>query len=212
VPFNFTHVRGLTVMALLAILLLASGGLYRSRLHLSILDEAPVIVGRFLIAAAVVAFIAALRHESFTNFDSLLRAAAIMLALLLVGRSLSMWTIMIGRRRRIVGHATILVGSGPVAADLAQVLARYPQYGLRVVGFVDNPHRSDRVVDGLAHLGDLDHLSAAMANTKADVLIVADPDITETRFAGLLREAMTTTYDVLVVPRMHEFQTQTGRP
>ncbi|NJP30801.1 sugar transferase [Micromonospora sp. HSS6-12] len=212
VPFNADHWRGLTVMGLLTVVLLAAGGLYRSRLHLAILDEAPVIVSRFLMSAAIVAFIAALRHESFANFGSLLRAAALMLVMLLVGRGLAMWTIMIGRRRRIVGHPTILVGSGVVAAELAHVLARYPQYGLRVVGFVDNPHRADQAVDGLTHLGDLDHLTTAMAGAKADVLLIADPDITDSRFAGLLREAMSTTYDILVVPRMHQFQTQTTRP
>ncbi|MDH6463129.1 exopolysaccharide biosynthesis polyprenyl glycosylphosphotransferase [Micromonospora sp. A200] len=212
VPFNADHWRGLTVMGLLTIALLASGGLYRSRLHLSILDEAPVILSRFLVAAALVAFIAALRHESFANFGSLLRAAAVMVVLLLVGRGLAMWTIMMGRRRRIVGHATILVGSGPVAADLAEVLARYPQYGLRVVGYVDNPHRADHAVHDLTHLGDLDDLTATMARAKADVLLIADPNITDSRFAGLLRQAMVTTYDILVVPRMHQFQTQTARP
>jgi exopolysaccharide biosynthesis polyprenyl glycosylphosphotransferase len=212
VPFNTLHLRGLTVMALLTIALLAAGGLYRSRLHLSILDDLPAIVGRFLIAASVVAFIAALRHESFANHDKLLRAAAIMLALLIIGRTTSMSIILICRRRRIVGHPTILVGSGPVAADLAEVLGRYPQYGLRVVGFVDNPSRPDRIVTSVPLLGDLHELPQAMARAKADVLIVADPHATEARFTQLLRQAMVFSYDILVVPRMHQFQTQTGRP
>lgn len=55
-------------------------------------------------------------------------------------------------------------------------------------------------------------MTEAMARVKADVLFIADPDTTEARFAELLRQAMSTTYDVLVVPRMHQFQTQTERP
>lgn len=210
--FGSFDIRGLAVMAPLAVLLLASGGLYRSRLHLSILDEAPGIIGRFLVAAGVVAFIAALRHGSLANFDGLLRALALMLVMLLLARGVTTWTIMIGRRRRIVGHGTILVGSGPVAARIAGVLARCPRYGLRVVGFVDNPHHPDRAVHDLPHLGDLDDLSAAMRRGKADVVIVADADIPERRFAGLLREAMAATDDILVVPRMHQLQTHLARP
>jgi exopolysaccharide biosynthesis polyprenyl glycosylphosphotransferase len=212
IPLHPTHMRGLAVMATLCIALLASGGLYHSHLHMSILDEIPAIVGRFLIAAAIVAVIAALRHESISNLESLLRAAAVMLGLLVAGRGIAMWTILFGRRRRIVGHRTILVGSGPVAAELAHVLARYPQYGLRVVGFVDNPDRVDSTLRTLPHLGSLDQLTTVITSGHADVLIVADPDTTEARFADLLRAAMTLTYDILVVPRMHQFQTQTARP
>ncbi|MET7969997.1 sugar transferase [Micromonospora sp. NPDC005305] len=211
-PFNPAHWRGLTVLTLLSIALLASGGLYRSRLHLSILDEAPVIVSRFLVAVAIVSVIMAIRHDTFANLGGLLRDAAYMVILLFVGRGITTWMIRFGRRRGIVGHLAILVGGGPVAADLAAVLARYPQYGLRVVGFVDNPHRTGQAVRDLPHLGNLDRLTAAMARAQADVLIIADPDSTDSRSIDLLREAMATTYDVLVVPRMHQFQTDTPRP
>ncbi|PWR14319.1 polyprenyl glycosylphosphotransferase [Micromonospora sicca] len=211
-PFNSNHVRGLAVLAVLTIACLATGGFYRSRLHLSILDELPALVAWFLVAAAIVAFIAAIRHENFASFDSLLHAAAIALVLLIMGRGIATSMIKFGRRRRIVGHRTILVGSGRVAADLAHVLARYPQYGLRVVGFVDNAGRSDPAVNTVPYLGDLDHLTEAMAHAGADVLIVADPDTTETRFVALLRQAMASAYDTLVVPRMHQFQTQVPRP
>ena len=44
-------------------LLLTGGGRYRARLHLSVLDELPTLLGRLLTAAAVVATVIALRHE-----------------------------------------------------------------------------------------------------------------------------------------------------
>ena len=210
-PFGLLDISVLAVVVPLTVLLLASGGLYHSRLHLSILDEAPGIMGRFLVAAAVVAFVVALRHGSLVNLDGLLRALALMLVMLLAGRGVTAGTIMIGRRRRMVRRRAIVIGSGPVTAHIAGVLARCPQYGLRVVGFVDNPHRPDRAVHDLPHLGDLDHLSAAMRRGKADVVIVADADIHERRIVGLLREAMAATHDILVVPRMHQLQTHLAR-
>jgi exopolysaccharide biosynthesis polyprenyl glycosylphosphotransferase len=212
IPFNPSHVRGLTVLAGLCIALLAGSGLYRSRLHLSILDELPALVSRFLIAAAVVAFVAVLRHESLANVEYLLRAALVMLAFMIVGRAGTMGSIRLARQRRFVSHRAILVGSGPLAAELAQILARHHQYGLQVVGFLDNPYRADVAIQNLPYLGDLEELTEAITVWKADVLIIADPDTTEARFTDLLREAMSASHDILVVPRMHQFQTQTVRP
>ena len=41
----------------------ADGGRYRARLHLSVLDELPSLLGRLLTAGAIVATVIALRHE-----------------------------------------------------------------------------------------------------------------------------------------------------
>lgn len=75
-----------------------------------------------------------------------------MLVLLIVGCAVATSTIKFGRRRHIVGHPTILVGSDQVAAELAQVLVRYPQYGLRVFGFVDNARPSDPAINTVPYL------------------------------------------------------------
>ncbi|NJC70981.1 sugar transferase [Planosporangium thailandense] len=212
IPSNSAHARGLAVTAALSIALLAAGGLYRPRLHLSILDEMPALASRFLSATAIVVFVAALRHDTFEGVDELLRTATVMLVLLLVGRALAMWTMRAARRRRLVGHPTIIVGSGALTAELAQILARYPQYGLHVIGFVDNLHRLNAVAQTVPYLGDLAQLAEVSTHRRAEVIIFSDPDITEAGFADVLRKSMTPDRDILFVPRIHQFQIQTTRP
>ena len=77
--------KAIVTMAVLALLLVTGGGRYRARLHLSVLDELPTLLGRLLTAAAVVATVIALRHEqeSVTTF---LVNAAIAIGLVVVGR------------------------------------------------------------------------------------------------------------------------------
>src|SRR5437899_2710032 len=45
-----SYFRGLTTTAVLVLALFAAGGLYRPRLHLSLLDDLPRLIGRLLIA------------------------------------------------------------------------------------------------------------------------------------------------------------------
>ena len=74
-------------------------------------------------------------EPDLTNF---LRAAAFAFGLVLIGRILTGQIILFGRRNRLVAHGTVLVGSGEVAIELADLLRRYPQYGLQVVGYVSD--------------------------------------------------------------------------
>ena len=54
-------------MALFTVVTFAMGGLYRSLRHMSFLDELPSLLGRLLVSSAVVAVIAAQRHESISS-------------------------------------------------------------------------------------------------------------------------------------------------
>jgi exopolysaccharide biosynthesis polyprenyl glycosylphosphotransferase len=196
------------VMALLGVALLTGGSRYRARLHLSVLDELPVLAGRLLTAAAVVATAIALRHEQ-DAVTAFLVNAAIALALVLGGRFLTGQLIAAGRRRRITQHRTILLGGGALAAELAQVLDAHPGYGLAVVGFVDEGLDcvAEAVVPQLGGLADLDRLIRA---TAADVLLVADGDFAERDLLDVVRTPATQACDLLMVPRMHHFALQTG--
>lgn len=209
---NPTYARGLMVSAALTILLLAAGGLYRPRFHLSVLDELPALTGRFLVAAWAVVLLAAVRHQSFDGFDTLFRSEALMLLLLLGGRAVSMWGIRLVRRRRLSTSRALLLGGGQVAAELTQVLARHPRYGLEVVGYVDDPDRADPVYVAAPRLGDLSGFAETITAAQADLVIVADPDTTEARFNELIREAVGVGRDLVVVPRMHQFHIPSAHP
>jgi exopolysaccharide biosynthesis polyprenyl glycosylphosphotransferase len=206
-----SYFRGLIVMSILVLALFAAGGLYRPRLHLSLLDDLPRLLGRLLIATALISTIIAIRHDRIA-IDGFLRASAALIAMSLLGRALTTWTIRAVRRRGGVTHRTVLVGGGPLAADVARVLARHPQYGLRVVGYVDAVARNCPADVVLPCLGDLSNLRDVLEQSSANSLIVVDPVLSDTVLTEVLRDAMDAAQDIFVVPRMHLFHTQTGLP
>ena len=204
--------RGMIFTAVLAVVLFAFGGLYRGRRHISFLDELPNLIGRLLAAAAVAALIAAVRHDSVDYIDSFLRTILVSAALVLVGRAMTRRIVLMARGRRWVEHGALVLGGGPVAAELARLLCRYPQYGLRFAGFVD-----DNVDDHQSQLlrplvGRLDDLEKLIALTETDVLIVADIAGDETRLMEVVRGPAARNCDLWVVPRLRDFTAGSGIP
>ena len=200
--------RAHVAMTVLGVALLTGGSRYRARLHLSVLDELPTLVGRLLTAAAVVATLIALRHEQ-DAVTSFLVNAAIATGLVIAARFATTCLVSAGRRSRVTRHRTVLIGGGALAAELAQILEHHPRYGLSVVGFVDDGR--DCVAEALVpQLGELADLDAAITAHGADVLLIADGDFAERRLLDIARTPAAQKCDLLMVPRMHHFAMQTG--
>jgi exopolysaccharide biosynthesis polyprenyl glycosylphosphotransferase len=104
----------------------------------------------------------------------------------------------------------VIIGGGPLAAELAGILEQQPTYGLSVVGFVDDgaDNIAESVTPQLGTLGDLDD---AVQCSGSDVLIVADGDFSERVLYDVVRTPSCQPCDLLVVPRLHHFHTQTGQ-
>jgi exopolysaccharide biosynthesis polyprenyl glycosylphosphotransferase len=202
------HVRGSIAMAVVFLLMLSNAGRYRARLHLSVLDELPALVGKLLTAAAVVSTVTALRHqqEAVTMF---LADAALCVGLVVAGRVVLTQVILFSRRHGMTQHRTILIGGGPIAAELAQILERHTRYGLSVVGFVDDgdPGPAETVS---RRLGGPAELNRVVRETGSDVLLIADGAFSERTLLDMVRTPACLPCDLLVVPRLHHFHTQTG--
>lgn len=205
---NPQQMRAIVCMAFVALALLTGGGRYRARLHLSVLDELPTLVARLLTAAATVAVLIAIRYQQ-EDVTSFLRSAAIAIVLVLAGRVLSTGLIAWSRRRRITSHRTVLIGGGPVATELAQIVNQHSRYGLHMVGFVDGALDS-LATSRIPRLGDIGDLDRAVAETGADVILIADGDFSERYLLDIVRTPTCMPCDLLVVPRMHHFHTQSG--
>jgi exopolysaccharide biosynthesis polyprenyl glycosylphosphotransferase len=194
-------------MTALSILLL-SDGRYRARLHLSVLDELPVLTARLLSAACVVASVIALRHDA-DSVATFLGDVVVSIGLVVLGRAATTGLIRWSRERGTTVHRTLIVGGGPLAAELAHILLTHSRYGLAPVGYVDDGG------DGIAQavipqLGGLDDLDGCVARERVDVVIVTDGGFSERRLLDAVRTPLTSRCDLLVVPRMHHFATQTG--
>ena len=191
--------------------LLTGGVRYRARLHLSLLDELPTILTRLLTAAAAVASVILYMHqrEAVIVF---LETACQATALVLGGRVITTRATAFARRRGIATYHTVLIGGGALAAELARLLDQYPMYGLKVDGFVDDGDYRDHfpAENYVPRLGRLADLDIAVATTGATVLLVADGTFEERALIDAVRTQECQKADLLVVPRMHHFHTQTG--
>ncbi|SCG68657.1 sugar transferase [Micromonospora coxensis] len=202
--------RGTLSNAALAVAVFATGGLYRARRHLSILDELPALSGRLLACGAVVAIIATYRHDSVPYVSGFMHGVALSAVLVVVGRACTRTLTIVARRRRWLEHNAIVVGGGPVGVELARLLRRYPQYGLRFVGCVDVPTRQD--AGGVPLIGTLDDLEHLVRLVDCDVVIIADPDCPESTVMEALLRPASARCDLWAVPRLWGSGSQGGYP
>jgi exopolysaccharide biosynthesis polyprenyl glycosylphosphotransferase len=147
-----------------------------------------------------VAIIAALRHESVDYVSGFMEGVALSAGLVVVGRLITRTVAAVARTRRWVEHSAVIIGAGPIAIELASLLRRYPQYGLRFAGWVDSATRTGNGWPPL--LGTLDDLEATVSTVECDVLIVADTDCPEPMLMDLLTRPECASRDIWVVARL----------
>jgi len=177
-------------------------------LHLSVLDELPTILTRLLAAVAAVSAIILYLHQK-QPVVTFLETACQAVALVVIGRIVTTRLTAIARTRGIAQHRTVLIGGGQVSAELARILSEHPEYGLKAVGFIDDDFDSPAAAY-LPRLGGLSDLDAVVTATHADTLLVADGGFDERRLIDAVRTPVCQTADLMVVPRLHYFHTQTG--
>jgi exopolysaccharide biosynthesis polyprenyl glycosylphosphotransferase len=95
------------------------------------------------------------------------------------------------------------------ASELARTLAEHPEYGLKVEGFVDDCDicPAEKYLKRLGRLADLD---MAVVTSGADTLLIADGSFEERALMTAVRTTACLSAELLIVPRMHHFHTQTG--
>ena len=94
------------------------------------------------------------------------------------------------------------------AADVIELLHRHPRYGLAVAGFLDEPPPSASPI--APHLGALADLERLVAENGIDVVLVAGGEFDEADLLDRVRSPGCAGCDLLIVPRLPAFVTQTG--
>ena len=204
------HYRGLLTAAILSCLLFWSADLYRPRLQAFVLDEIPTLLGCLLASTAIVATVNALRHP--TVGDSVyVAAAAAAIVLTLVGRAMANLIIRQARRRHLVRHRSIIVGSGPVVERITDSLASAPDYGLSVVGYLaDQPDPHATAAAG-TYLGRIPCLRSSIDQAGAAVVLISDRGFAEDELAAIVRQALWNDCSIFMVPRLHELNHPTWK-
>jgi exopolysaccharide biosynthesis polyprenyl glycosylphosphotransferase len=190
----------LSVLAILVVLLMSTGKLYRSRLYPSVLDDLPALAGRFLASTAVVATVVALRHQDATygHLAQFLRLALQSCGLLIAIRAAVTAGIVLLRRRGEISHPTIVVGGGPLSAEMIEILARWRVHGLQVNGFVDDTSGASAASESAIRLGRVEDLPQLVAAYASAVILVGQGTFSGDELARVLSHPCMATTEVFV--------------
>jgi exopolysaccharide biosynthesis polyprenyl glycosylphosphotransferase len=201
-----TDADGRAVFVLVTIMaLFAAGGLYRSRLTLSLLDDLPPIAGRVLTAAASVALATHVLHSSAPLvWESVLAGAGGIIAARAGAYALVRWC----RARRYVSYRTLILGGGVVSGHLVARLQQHPEYGLEPVAVLDPDPLLQGEQIALPVLVDVESLADVIKRLDVHVVVIAFGSVRESQIVEVLRARERTDTEIFLVPRLFEV---TGR-
>jgi exopolysaccharide biosynthesis polyprenyl glycosylphosphotransferase len=106
-------------------------------------------------------------------------------------------------RRLLQPERTLIIGAGRVGARVAEKLGARPEFGLSVVGFVDDDPLEVRD-DGPPYLGGTGRLEQIIRANDVSRVIVAFSRLTGHEQVGLFRRCMELGVSIDIVPRMYE--------
>jgi exopolysaccharide biosynthesis polyprenyl glycosylphosphotransferase len=196
--------------AVVALAVLAAGqamSTYRTRLTMSVLDDAP----RLLVVALLAVSFTGMLGLGATEFTiaGQTRLLVLVFLTLLVSRTISYRMLEQLRRRGVVAHRTIILGAGEVGVELARAMVEHPQHGLRPVGFIDAAPRM--ASDGLPApvLGPPETLAEQIVENGVDHVVIAFTATREIELVEAIRTCDRLHCEITVVPRLFELVPRT---
>ncbi|MGZ4398304.1 MAG: sugar transferase [Gaiellaceae bacterium] len=149
-------------------------GLYsrdRERADHSTADDAPALLNMVTVGAWLFYGLARFSHLADTSFPKLFAFWAAALVLLVLARVIARH---VSRRSLAYVQNTVVVGAGTVGQAIARKLLRHPEYGINMVGFLDDAPRDRRgEVAQLPLLGRPDQLPDIVRAFDVERVIVA---------------------------------------
>ena len=220
---GYTPARKIAFFGLVLIALFWLAGLYRSRLSLSVLDNIPVMAGRWLAAAAVavlaqIVWAQAIWRDYIVDWQFLWGAVTTGVFAVLL-RAVGYATVRRLRSRRLVAHRTLVLGAGRVGNQIAETLATHPEYGLHPIGFLDVDPRITEGAERLPVLGGPAQLTTVLTEHRVRNVVVAFSSMKESEMVSIIRTCDRYKTELFVVPRLfelhqvdHEMDTAWGMP
>jgi exopolysaccharide biosynthesis polyprenyl glycosylphosphotransferase len=181
-------------------------GLYRKRLRTLVLDGVVPVLSGISVAAMAVAVLGMFLNNQVPSQSVWLRAWAISLIGVGLGRIAMSVAQRLARANRLIGKPVLIMGAGVVGAQVARRLEAHPEYGLAPVGFLDEDPRSVAEVGGrdVPVLGTIEDLDQTVERSGVKNLIVAFSSVADARVSRLIQRCQELGVEVSVVPRMFD--------
>ena len=174
-----------------------SAGLYSRRFRMSLLDDAPGLIGGVVCGVVVSGFVVAppLTTSVVTGVG--------LLGLVLVGRSAGYAVMKRRRARSVVTYPVVVLGNGPVAVLLAHRIQAHPETGLRLTGFLHDGTQTSPPLPAV-RLGSPADLSETVRRNGVSDVIVCDTGMSWQEQVDVLRTCHRLDVDIYVVPQLLE--------
>ena len=171
-------------------------------MHRSTLDELPRLLHSIVLGSLIVLFFAPPVFDA--DFGRLQTAIFALVALV------STFALR-GSARTLVRHVfagerALIIGSGSVAATVARKLSSHPDYGVELVGFVDDESQHDANGSGLPlpHLGVMEEFEEICREHQVERVIVAFTSMPHEALLNIIRASKRARLKVTIVPRLFE--------
>ena len=187
--------------------LVASPKAQSDRLSVSSLNDIGTMLRRVWLAYALASAVSVL--VGLGNQQALLAVALPAAPVLLVGRTAS-HAAERSFRRRGRKSSTLVVGGGDIARRVVATLREHSEYGLEVVGAVDDDPRFTEGELGTSVLGGLSDVPRLVRARNIDVVIVAFSAAKQEGALDVIRTAMSSGANVWVIPRFFELGYASG--
>lgn len=191
----------------------AAAGLYRPQLTRSVLDELPVLLGG--IAAGVVAGTAlgTTLGPAGTGLSRLAHVLGLIATATTATATAHLVAYRLERRSRArdASCPTVIVGSAGVGGELGRTLMAEPQYGLRLVGYLDESPAAARRGLSAPLVGSCRDLLLAVESREVRCVLIAFGASRSADLVELLRACDRRRCQVLFVPRFYELHQATRR-
>jgi exopolysaccharide biosynthesis polyprenyl glycosylphosphotransferase len=174
-------------------------------IHKSTLDEFPSIALSVLLCTAVIYMIS----PPITGFElarpQTAAFAGIAILAVPVLRGLVRGIVV----RRFAPERCVIVGSGFVADLIARKIAVHPEYGVKLVGFVDVPHPGNGNGNGNGNghgslLGDPQRFEEVCREFRVERIVIAFSSVSHGELINVIRTSKQLNLKITVVPRLFE--------
>ncbi|MEJ7770688.1 MAG: sugar transferase [Geodermatophilaceae bacterium] len=187
-------------------------GRYRSRLALSALDDLPSLALGCLLGVGAVVVIGPFDQIMAVAVFDHPRLVGALLLFLVLGRSAMYAVVRSARRRGLVRHSAIILGSGSVGRRVARILIEHPEYGLAPVGMLDTGPPSLAGDPPVARLGSHRRLGEMVRRFDVRVILVATDEVeSDVALVETLRSCAHLRSQTFLVPHLHQLVGLRGR-
>jgi exopolysaccharide biosynthesis polyprenyl glycosylphosphotransferase len=169
----------------------------RSRINPRLSEDAGWILSRLAIPLIILPLLVAWKLE----IREVAQLGLISVFSVLCGRAIAYAAIRLARARGLIVEPTLVVGAGPIGVQVAETLARHPEFGLAPVGFLDVEDGRDLPLPILGQARDIEFVVRQQDIRR---VIVAFGSAREPDLVSILRTCDLLPVEVHLVPRFFE--------